>query len=499
MMELSRNAALSPTPTAGCQATSKMFRLAIQSVLVSVLAASCWLAGCLDTQPSGSWADPVSSAPDDLSEKAENRILDKKLRIAIIGGGTAGITAGYLLTQKGYRNVTVFEKEARAGGKNLSYHHEGRVYDGGSTWFPADAKVFLEIAKANNLDVFYYDSSQVLSEDGVMLPMSVYGAKKYGPDAFKNSIGYFFGLVKQYPVIGANGFKGVDKTLFLAMDEFLSLHQPLIPIADAFQSFMTGCGYGYYGNTAAIYYLKTMLHMLNGILQAQAEGRKSVIKIKQGAQSVFLAAAENLDVIYGTEVTRVERRTMGKCQKIKITAGKRIYLFDKVIITTNPYDTVKYLDSDNLEKRILSSFKNYRFVSSFVKASNLPAINTIMIKEFTTIDKMGGVVALDRPYLDTDMAITYQIVPWEKPQGFIDEHLRKGIENVGGSLDTLVDQRNWNYFPHLDPDVAATGLFDSLEALQGQKGTFYAGGALSMETVGHVTEYVGALVSKHFE
>ena len=41
--------------------------------------------------------------------------------ISIIGAGIGGLTAGALLTKKGYK-VTIFEKESRIGGRALTFN-----------------------------------------------------------------------------------------------------------------------------------------------------------------------------------------------------------------------------------------------------------------------------------------------------------------------------------------------------------------------------------------
>ncbi len=48
---------------------------------------------------------------------------DKNLKIAIIGAGASGLTAAHRLKKTGYKNVTVFERESKAGGKIFSYRY----------------------------------------------------------------------------------------------------------------------------------------------------------------------------------------------------------------------------------------------------------------------------------------------------------------------------------------------------------------------------------------
>lgn len=67
---------------------------------------------------------------------------DKSVDVAIIGAGPAGLTAAYLLTQKGY-SVTVIEKDAHyVGGISRTVEHEGFRFDiGGHRFFSKSKEV----------------------------------------------------------------------------------------------------------------------------------------------------------------------------------------------------------------------------------------------------------------------------------------------------------------------------------------------------------------------
>ena len=70
----------------------------------------------------------------------------RNLRIAIIGAGVAGLSAAQRLKDLGYRDITIYEKEDRVGGKVLSYRHKGRVYELGALWSSGQYKVINALA-----------------------------------------------------------------------------------------------------------------------------------------------------------------------------------------------------------------------------------------------------------------------------------------------------------------------------------------------------------------
>ena len=58
--------------------------------------------------------------------------MDKNVRVAIIGGGPAGLSAGMYLEKKGYDNYVIYEKADRVGGKCWSPTYKGKRYEMGA-------------------------------------------------------------------------------------------------------------------------------------------------------------------------------------------------------------------------------------------------------------------------------------------------------------------------------------------------------------------------------
>ena len=58
--------------------------------------------------------------------------MDKKIRIAIIGGGPAGLSAAMYLEKKGYENYVIYEKQDHVGGKCHSPYCNGKRYEMGA-------------------------------------------------------------------------------------------------------------------------------------------------------------------------------------------------------------------------------------------------------------------------------------------------------------------------------------------------------------------------------
>ena len=58
--------------------------------------------------------------------------MNNEERICILGAGISGLSVAYYLLNKGYKNITVLEKEDRVGGKCFSILYRGKTYEIGA-------------------------------------------------------------------------------------------------------------------------------------------------------------------------------------------------------------------------------------------------------------------------------------------------------------------------------------------------------------------------------
>ena len=75
-----------------------------------------------------------------------------EIKIGIIGAGLAGLACGYELLKRGYKNITILEKEKVVGGRTVSEVHDGYRINLGAVWMtPALDKTYLKYLKEFNL------------------------------------------------------------------------------------------------------------------------------------------------------------------------------------------------------------------------------------------------------------------------------------------------------------------------------------------------------------
>jgi phytoene desaturase len=61
-------------------------------------------------------------------------VKNKTKHIAVIGSGFSGLSAACYLAKSGYQ-VTVLEKNDKAGGRGRSFAADGFVFDMGPSWY----------------------------------------------------------------------------------------------------------------------------------------------------------------------------------------------------------------------------------------------------------------------------------------------------------------------------------------------------------------------------
>ncbi len=98
------------------------------------------------------------------SSDADNTSRFRNLRIAIVGGGVAGITAADTLEKLGYQNVTVFESNTEVGGKVCTFIYDDRPYELGAMVIPTSYKTILGMAKEHEIPLRRVPNAFIVTE-----------------------------------------------------------------------------------------------------------------------------------------------------------------------------------------------------------------------------------------------------------------------------------------------------------------------------------------------
>lgn len=76
--------------------------------------------------------------------------------------------------------------------------------------------------------------------------------------------------------------------------------------------------------------------------------------------------------------------------------------------------------------------------------------------------------------------------------------LRADVAALGGHVDQVLARDVWNYFPHVSSADADAGFYHDVEALQGDRATYYVNSLVAFEDVEHTATYARELVEQRF-
>lgn len=464
--------------------------------------------------------------------------MDKNIRICIIGGGPAGLSAGMYLEKKGYENYTILEKSDRVGGKCWSPTYEGRRYEMGAI-----------MGVPSYYAVHDVEEFCGITHDGPKLNRNYKDASGKVIDPFDKSLGNIlknpwlikmkkqtkkFGeiLETKYKGYDINGHRGVAegryegfactpgrepvsgfnpnlKDLCLPFDEFCKKNGVDL-IKKIWVGPYTAFGYGYFDEIPAAYVMKyldfqTCMNFVKVNLWTWKEGTQYIwecldAKLKNHAR-------------LNSKIEKVER----KDGKVYVTVNGAVEEYDKIIVTSPLYvankekrsdglvGMVDYFDTHEDEMELFSKIDYERYdVQAFTTTpENHPEISYYV---FDNMEKarLGHLMVYYRRWKDDvkQMITTYALrkhkdtpeIPYEECRDIV----REDLKVMGNPAKEFHNEWSVYYFPHVFSEDYAAGWYDKVEAMQGKYDTFYAGEIMAFGDMDETAEYSRELVERFF-
>ena len=455
-------------------------------------------------------ADAASAA----DRVAPVRARAHKIRIAIVGAGPAGLTAAYTLRNLGYERVTVYEKNAQAGGRVYTSTVLGYPIELGAVF--ASDRAPITLGYANQYGVPYValpTAVYVLDDDGAVVEIGEFGPHKYGLPTILAAVQKYVAVLETYRPDEIVSMAGLPPELRRPFSEFAE-SKGFLPLADVVRPLEMAFGYTYYEDVPAMYLLRAMAEVLP-VLPTGELGRPTTFGFPGGFQEVFTKLAADLGsrqpgrrprrpyrFLYNAEVTKVRRRDTGSGRvRIRITANGRSRLYDRLIIATPPSAAQKYLDLTAEESDLLGQVesRNYHVNLSIVLGMPPEKSSLLLLYPNTRPANIGHLNAWDR-YGAASVFRTDQNVGWSQSTAEAQQLLVQDFESHGGgTVAGILLHKEWENFAHFGTAALENDAYERLEGLQGKKGTFYATGLMTVDDIEDVSRYARDLVKAHFQ
>jgi len=462
--------------------------------------------------------------------------MDKNVRICIVGGGPAGLSAGMYLEKKGYENYTILERQDRVGGKCWSPYYNGRRYEMGaimgvpSYYAVHDVEEFCGITHDGpKLNRNYKDS-----QGNVIEPFArTLGNIIRNPWLLKmkKQLERFGELLEtKYKGYDINGHRGVAegrydgfavtpgrepvsgenpnlKDLCLPFSEFCKKNGVEL-VQKIWIGPYTSFGYGYFDEIPAAYVLKYL----------DFQTCMNFVKVnlwtwEKGTQYIWEQLNDHLKhpARLNSTIEKVERRD----GKVFVTVNGAVEEYDKIIVTAPLHipgtraDGQKgmdeYFDVRDDERELFSKidYERYDVLAVETKPEDHPEISYYVFDNMVK-ERLGHLMVYYRRWKDSkDQVITtYSLrkhkdmkeIPYDECKKMVLDDLK----TMRNPASNVVNEWSVYYFPHVFSEDYAAGWYDKVEAMQDKYDTFYAGEVMSFGDMDETAEYSRELVERFF-
>ena len=458
----------------------------------------------------------------------------KDIRICIIGGGPAGMSAAMYLEKNGYDNYQIYEKDNRVGGKCLSPMMKVIDKDGKETmrsfemgavmgcdtyYAVHECEEFGGVTHENGPKmgrVFKNTDGSDLKSSKLALLKKLIKMKKLGKLLAKKYKGYdlnghrgvsqgrYEGLQPKQPNEEGEGLRYVKgenpnlKDLSMTFKDFLKLNH----CEDAelvWKGPFTSFGYGYFDEIPAAYVVKYLDYftvrqfLKTGKLWTWYDGTESIWR---GVNSKLKHPA-----LLNSEVTKVERKE----DKVYVTVNGKVEEFDKLIICTPLELFARYADATEEEKELFSKIVHKEYFTMAVDVEPTPEISYYYFDNMTP-ETLGHMMVFYHRWDNSDIkeqpVVTFTLrnhlnmedVEFEKAK----ETTLKDLEISKLKVKETRRIDDWYYFPHVTSKDYADGWYEKVEALQGKKNTYFAGEVMAFGDMEETCEYSKDLIRRFF-
>jgi hypothetical protein len=285
----------------------------------------------------------------------------------------------------------------------------------------------------------------------------------------------------RHPGIVHPGFAAVDDDLYDSFAAWAQRHH-LEGAAELIAPSFTGFGYGYLDEVPAAYVLKFV---------SLAGPALEILDV--GYQGLWERVARRLDVHIGVNIRSVERD-----HEIVVGTDADTWHFDALVLTCPTEAAARFLDLDERERELFAQvvYNDYHVIGAIVRG--LPRVRYAFIPEHLHRDSLGRPMFWFRRWRDRDLVFFYALARPEDSLASTAARVEEDVRRVGGTLVSVEVAKPWRYFPHARVEAMRRGFYERIEAMQGERRTYYAGELLSFAAVEPVVAYAEQLVRRYF-
>jgi glycine/D-amino acid oxidase-like deaminating enzyme len=414
-------------------------------------------------------------------------------RIAVIGGGCAGLVAARELGRHGYRRVELFEALDHIGGKSCTTEPAGNPYETGQLVFGARSREIFGIAREVGC-VF-------ASAPGTGFAVDAHGERqplRAGASirAWRDRLFAAAGVDPEAPP--ESSVRQISADLLTPISAWLRQHG-LDAVPPEILASWTGFGYGYLSEQVPAWYLLRCMRAID-------YNTTRTVSIEGGNQRLWDGLAQRLRQRHGYKlrcsapVTRLLRTAAGVQVEV---AGEALQPFDAVLLAVPPLAVAALLPEEERLPFLRFRYYDYR-IAAFAGIGLAADVRSLNFIPRQSTPSPGRLLAIARAHRSPHTFITSQY--GSRPGGApladdaLDAQLLADLKDAGITVHRLLRRsRRRTYFPHLSAQDLRSGVLQQLESRQGRDRLFYLGSYLAFETLEHTARHAQAVVRAFFQ
>ncbi|MCB2290616.1 FAD-dependent oxidoreductase [Clostridium sp. CS001] len=411
-------------------------------------------------------------------------------KVAIIGGGLAGLVMAYSLQKKGYKDVTVFEKDDRVGGKLNTIWYKGKSYEFGAIFGLPCQKQLKKLLKTFNIKV---DGPKLSRENYDATGNKVRQIPKDDLSDFVEELSRLPNVLKEYKSLESFNIHNIEAPLMLPFSTWCDINQFKV-LKTVYGHHFTSYGLGDIDEVPALYVLRVLNY--DNIMSFMELPELSTWK--EGVSSLIECLNQEIkDIRLGQRVTKV---SLSDNEKLCIHTDFEVLEFHRVVVTAPLNQFANIYGEDPEMKQFLSCIKYEDYKIYAFIAEKLPKGCGCVLENLSMKNRGHIIIWNSRWYLGhgEDLVMVYA---YDNPERSVAESLKiieSDLLKLGIQSPRLYQVKHWKQGPHVDTNALQNGFYEKMEAMQGKNNIFLAGEIMSTVSMENCIKYSNYLMDKYF-
>ncbi|SCY76321.1 FAD-dependent oxidoreductase [Alkaliphilus peptidifermentans] len=410
-------------------------------------------------------------------------------KVAVIGGGLSGLVIAAGLQKKGYRNVTVFERDNRLGGKLHTIWYKEKSYELGAIFGLPVQKQLQSLMKEFNIKIDGPSLSRVnydINGNKIMqIPKETLGD-------FLKEVDRLPDVLEEYKSLERVNIHHLETSLMLPFSKWCDIHQFSV-LKSIYMHHFSSYGLGDINQVPALY----VLRILNYDTVMSFLEVPELFTWKAGVSSLIESLSQTVENIKLGQ--KVERIALSERDTLYLHTEFEALEFHRVVITA-PLDEFADIFDDDEMKDFLRCIRYQDYTVYAFTGEKIPKGCGCVLENLSNNNKGHLIIwnsrwdSISEEGLLTTYAYNHPKLSKAESLMVLEKDLLKlGIQNL-----KLHRYKSWKQGPYVDTHVLQKGFYDKMEMMQGKNNIFLAGEIMSTVSMENCIRYSNYLINKYF-